>query len=299
LSDMDKILQGLQLANGVMGIAVNYQTYQNHRGQNEARERLARGEQTQAEAQDYLAKGLTMSDSPTENAIQTRIKRAEGEGFDTKYWSAPQSKEKPVELFTAETVGPDGKPATGVFEKRPGITIPKPPSAQENAATAAAKPKNYDERVKALTAPERQRFDSASMGLQSVKDMSTALGAGENTFSVWGDNNFTEASKRFEEAIGRMQSGGAINDEEAARFRGMAPTFRDSPEMQKTKMDNLYKEMSLRVSNLGFDPDEVLAKRASVKIPGTDSNGPKPGDVVDGYKFNGGDPADKNNWSKK
>lgn len=129
---------------------------------------------------------------------------------------------------------------------------------------AKAKPKDYESQMGQLSGEQLKRFDSAAMGLEAVVEMQKALQGGSNTFSLVGDNPYTMASSRFEEALGRMQSGGAITSDEVAKFRKMAPTFTDSTEIQRAKMDNLIAEMAGRVQNLGFDPDEVLQRRSSL-----------------------------------
>lgn len=117
--------------------------------------------------------------------------------------------------------------------------------------------KTTEGKLQHLNTGDKARFDSAKMGYQAVDDMSRALAAGENTFSLIGDNNFTQASRLFEEALGRMQSGGAINKEEEARFRQMRPKVSDSAEMQKKKLAQLQKEMGSRLQTLGFQPEEI------------------------------------------
>lgn len=128
-------------------------------------------------------------------------------------------------------------------------------------------------RLEKLSTTEGQRLDNARLGLKSVIGMKDALESGDFTFSPIGDNNFTRNGALFEEAIGRMQSGGAITDGEANRFRKMAPTFKDSAEMQKTKLTALQEEMTERMKTIGFTPEEF-------NLPGLDS----PKNVAGGAK---------------
>ena len=110
------------------------------------------------------------------------------------------------------------------------------------------------QKPKALSGELMKRSDSAKMGLDSVKGMRDALDKGENTFSMIGDNNFTMNATRWEEAIGRMQSGGAISDDEGDRFRGMAPTKWDTAEIQKEKLTWMEKEMTKRLQSIEGAP---------------------------------------------
>lgn len=132
--------------------------------------------------------------------------------------------------------------------------------ADAKAAAAAEKEaykKTTEGKLAHLNSSDKSRFDSAKMGYQAVDDMTRALKGGDWTFSPIGDNNFTVASRNFEEALGRMQSGGAINKDEEARFKKMRPSASDSSEMQKKKLQQIQAEMGSRLKTLGFSPDEL------------------------------------------
>lgn len=109
----------------------------------------------------------------------------------------------------------------------------------------------------------KQRYDNANMGMKAISDMTAALSKGDNTFSVVGDNHFTEARQRFVEAIGRMQSGGMIGKEEGDAFRRMAPTATDSRAIQQLKLRNMMQEMQSRMQTLGVPagPESNFTKR--------------------------------------
>lgn len=132
-------------------------------------------------------------------------------------------------------------------------------------------------RLQSLSAEQKQRLDNAKLGLTSVQGMAEALlGQGQNTFSVIGDNDFTQQRGLFEEALGRMQSGGAITADEAARFKAMAPTFRDSADMQRKKLVQLQNEMASRLGTLGFKPAELgvsLSDISNIKIKNSGTAG--------------------------
>lgn len=122
-------------------------------------------------------------------------------------------------------------------------------------------------RMTKLGAEGKQRLDNSKMGFQAVNEMATALSAGDNTFSLWGDNDFTASRTRFEEALGRMQSGGAISKDEEIRFKNMAPTFQDNPDMRQKKLLNLQAEMANRMGTLGFKPEDFQMTAGVVNVP--------------------------------
>lgn len=116
-----------------------------------------------------------------------------------------------------------------------------------------------------LSAEQKARFDNAKMALIGVNDMAAALANGANTFSLVGDNEFTRARGQYEEGIGRMQSGGAIQKQEEARFRGFVPKMMDQSSMQSTKLKTAQAEMLSRLKTLGFTPDEVGVQMYDIK----------------------------------
>lgn len=140
--------------------------------------------------------------------------------------------------------------------RRDEVNSRKDEALAKKAADEAFK-KTTEGKLTHLNASDKARFDSAKMGYQAIDNMNQALAKGDNTFSLIGDNDFTQASTLFEEALGRMQSGGAINHDEAARFRKMRPTVSDSSEMQKKKLLTLQNEMGSRLKTLGFQPEEL------------------------------------------
>ena len=165
-----------------------------------------------------------------------------------------------------------------------------------------------------LSGEDKKRFDNIEMGSLAIKEMKDALDKGESTFSLIGDNNFTFARSRWEEAIGRMQSGGAINDEEAKRFRKLVPDALDSKLMQQKKLETMGAELERRKKTLGMDasdlstdnsplegvdqtPQGLIEEPAQGLMP-QDPNTPRKGDSVDGYIFLGGDPSKPQNWKE-
>ena len=114
---------------------------------------------------------------------------------------------------------------------------------------------------KPLNESQQKTVNYASATLTGVNDMRAALKSGDNTFTIMGDNNFTEARRRAAENFGRLQSGGAVNKDEEARFIEMLPKWTDSPEMQERKLAKLEAEMRARIGGEGVNADEQLRMR--------------------------------------
>lgn len=120
----------------------------------------------------------------------------------------------------------------------------------------AAKKNSPDGRLKSLSGTDKARYDNALMTLKALDEMGTALDNGQNTFSLIGDNDYTSASRRATEAYGRMQSGGAINKDEEARFEKTLPGKTDTKEIQRKKILSQRNEMISRLRTLGFTPED-------------------------------------------
>lgn len=134
-------------------------------------------------------------------------------------------------------------------------------------AQKAAFAKTPEGRAQGLNSGDKQRLDNVRMAFQEVGNMASAL-PNNNTFSLIGDNDFTLARTKFEEALGRMQTGAAITKDEENRFKKMAPTAMDSAEMQQKKLAQLEAEFGARFGTLGFKPEDFgLSYRTSEAVP--------------------------------
>jgi hypothetical protein len=294
---MERLIEGLQIANGITGVVKDVGDIKGNSLKNQQLTDNAEGILTPEQHLSALKGGDIQEVAPgTPGAMPYRRRGKDGDLIETPLMRVTK-KETPLGQFV-KGIGADGKPEWQFAEKG-GTPVkayvePKAPAAPKDRKTRAVTYKDangnevteivedipgakyggtptggasFQAKVKALKATELQRFDSASMGLAAVKGMTDAYNKGDNTFSLIGDNSFTMASRDFEEALGRMQSGGAIGKEEVARFRAMRPIATDNVDIQKAKLAKLYQEMASRVSNLGFDPNEVLAERAKLPVP--------------------------------
>lgn len=268
---LDQVAQGVAIARDVYGIKNSFD-------ENRRREEAAAAEKAEAKQKDDdYASGKLNKGQQVELAAKGFVPVKEGTPGAFSFIDKDSGLVTWVGKLQEPAKTPLVRQADPIAERKIKLDEQRFAYQKERDAASAAERKAAQEAKQAapvgqapaikLNAEERKRLDSASMGLAAVKDMGDALASGTNTFSLIGDNDFTAARMRFEEAIGRMQSGGAINNDEAARFRKMAPTFSDSDEMQQKKIAEIYREMALRVKSLGANPDDVLANRGSVSVP--------------------------------
>ena len=80
---------------------------------------------------------------------------------------------------------------------------------------------------------------------------------------------------RWNEAIGRMQSGGAISIAEEKRFKGMMPKPGDSPKRQREKLQDMLFEMNQRGRDFDAISDYKVVYGSPAEKPGTKLAGPQ------------------------
>lgn len=112
-------------------------------------------------------------------------------------------------------------------------------------------------RLQNMNSGDKQRLDNVVGALSALTGMTEAYNAGDNTFSIVGDNDFTRNRTVWEETVGRMQSGGMIGKDEAKRFRDLVPTKWDNEDQQKKKLAEMKTLMEGRFSTMGFRKDDV------------------------------------------
>ena len=187
-----------------------------------------------------------------QKAIADANRDAQGNRFEAEEAGRNQRAKEQNET-TLKTAGMKGDSAAKVA----GIRV-----ASKAGAGGA---KSYEQKLAGLKGGDKARYDSAIMGLKAVDDMEAALAAGDNTFSWIGDNKYTIAKGEASEAFGRMQSGGAINDEEGKKFDKRSPGFTDKEDVRKFKISRQREEFLSRLNTLGFPPEEVQAQRTKMK----------------------------------
>lgn len=171
----------------------------------------------------------------------------------------------------AEARREDRRATQGIASEMAALRLQQQREGMQERAEKKAYSKSVEGRLEKLGIEGKARVDNAKLGLTAVQGMADSLLAlDQKTFSMWGDNDFTQQRTLFEEALGRMQSGGAITKEEENRFKNMAPNFRDTPDIQRKKLKQLQGEMASRLNTLGFKPEEL-----NVSVVDIDSLKPK------------------------
>ena len=74
------------------------------------------------------------------------------------------------------------------------------------------------------------------------------------------DTPYTSAERNLNEVVGRLQSGGAINDEENKRFKAMGPRPSDSPEIQMQKIASQQSFLENKLSAYRMKPTDLTAQ---------------------------------------
>jgi hypothetical protein len=127
--------------------------------------------------------------------------------------------------------------------------------------------------------------------------------------------DYDQAAKSFESAVLPIFSGAAVTPSEAQRLiRSSLPELGDTPETLSRKATNRAMMINA-AADLAGKPrpfpkvgtwDLTGSQSGSTPRPGQISapnaggrpRAPKPGEVVKGYRFKGGNPADRNSWER-
>jgi hypothetical protein len=190
----------------------------------------------------------------------------------------------------------------------------------KSEAEESARKKTPQGKIEGLAAAERQRFDNLVMAKNAFEDAKTNfeptkdkdfMGSLKARAGRIGMSKYAEATNRFKEGIGRLQSGGAINSDEGKSFIALLPTAKDSDEIAEQKLTELGGLLKMRLQGMGLEegalqelgylkkglvPKKPTVQETTSQVSNT--AGPKPGDVEAGFRFKGGDPANPNSWER-
>ena len=105
-----------------------------------------------------------------------------------------------------------------------------------------------------------------------------------------------QAGKEFLQAILRKDTGAAITPAETQEYGTVyLPQPGDKPEVLAQKKES--RDRAVEAIKAGLPPQAILAAEKAARGGQQAPQGaPQPGEVVDGYRYVGGDPADQNSW---
>ena len=129
-------------------------------------------------------------------------------------------------------------------------------STRQGGVSGVGKPK--EEKKKKLGTEEAKTLFNIATAYNAITDLQDAVNKNVNKFSLYGDNEYTESAGRFKQGIGRLLSGGAIGEEEAADFLNLIPTTRDNDEITKRKLKKMEQDLTYKFKTLGFNKEDIL-----------------------------------------
>lgn len=110
---------------------------------------------------------------------------------------------------------------------------------------------------------------------------------------------------RVKQTIGKLLEGGVLRKEDEAKYMKILPHVRDTPELALSKASQLQAKMQgdlanyqKNMQNSGYNMNAFGQLGVPRGAAPTQTSGPKAGLVENGFKFKGGNPADKNNWEQ-
>lgn len=179
--------------------------------------------------------------------------------------------------------------------------------AAEAAKTTADKPLT-EAQAKATAFLGQMRAASKAIGelmpdqsnMAQQADVMLAGSAG-NVISSPKAQQIKQAQNQWSESFLRFKTGAAATiDEVALNNKTFFPQFGDSKEVirQKERMRQQAEQDMETVAAQGAQKVQVVGGSGEAGSASRPASTPKAGDVMQGYRFKGGNPADKANWEK-
>jgi hypothetical protein len=120
-----------------------------------------------------------------------------------------------------------------------------------------------------LNAEEKNKIGGIAEAFKSLSDMELAMDKGQGPRYIdpstpWvgqlvSDDDFSTAQTKMTDIVGRLQSGGAITDDEGARFKNMGPRPGDSPTVRREKLKSQESFLANKLKAYGLDRDKLNA----------------------------------------
>ena len=172
--------------------------------------------------------------------------------------------------------------------------LAKGPEAKDTQYNAALFGKRAQQAEQVFNTLEATGYDRTSAGQGLMSLLPGAAQGGELKQQNQAETNFLTA-------VLRKESGAAISPEEFKMGEAnYFPRVGDTPKVLEQKRQARLQAIEGLKAAAGPAWEQVKSAPISQqKAPTKPQTGPKPGDVIDGYVFKGGDPADQNNWVKQ
>lgn len=174
----------------------------------------------------------------------------------------------------------------------------------QDRQTDAAKPKDEPGKVKYSAkdiSTAKTKLSNIALAREQLKNARAKFGKIQNTFSAGPGADkytYTAAGREFDAAVNAMRSTvtglmrvpgvGAMSDYETRLDQAKMPSRGEYESVTDEQMKNI--DVMLDQLEKGYA--EILG------VEPTGGGMPKPGDIVKGYRFKGGDPSKQENWVK-
>jgi len=192
-------------------------------------------------------------------------------------------------------LGPDGKPVRG---KGGDLT-----EGQAKAMLFGGRMQEADATLRRLAQQGDERASSIKTTVENVPVVGPVLGGAANMalgVLAPGAQQVEQAQRDFINAVLRRESGAVIADSEFDNARKQYfPQPGDSDAVKSQKAANRQRAIQLMLEEVPTARRGAIAGATPAQpAAGARPAPPKVGDVVDGYLFNGGDPANQSSWKK-
>ncbi len=215
--DIERILQGLQIANGVLGIGVNFTTIQNHRAQNAAMQDERQGILTAKQSLDAQKGGLEEVAIGTPGASSYKIRQGDDATRETAFRIPQKVKEpKPVGNRVLTSRAADG---TETHEIVPDVAGTKTTSAPLRRDTSVADQRTSDRADDRLKAARERAQVKVN---QNVRDFDNQIVSTKEVEEIaqLGKTNPTAAGALGLKMARAAGEKGVISDADARQYGG-------------------------------------------------------------------------------
>lgn len=217
----------------------------------------------QEAAKSAYASGLAQDNKITGLRDQLRKEAATDSAMLMKQAVLANKQETDANKLSAKTSIDQKK--LDLAEKKLAASTSKEIAKQAEKHAAIDDPKM---RLSKLNATSQGAVGSIASGLKAISQMNDAMinkNLGPKHISadtpligrMVSDDQYTSGERLLSEVVGRLQSGGAINDEEGKRFVAMGPRPADTKEQRIQKIAAQRSFLANKLKAFGFDTAEL------------------------------------------